>query len=239
MFYAMGAELHNKVPQGPLLDELDRVVSVYATDMTSHWSNARDPPDGLFEEYECKTFVASAIQAKLRLYVTQKLEAQPRLLRQKKGRPLLDYALRPTIVTPTQLPAQYMHIDEKLVRFLLDKRADPNQKVNIYDRRPVWDLFLVSWYQHPSLDDGSRRRIYYAAEMLIRHGVDPDVKCDTGKTSSLTSARYKRPVEAAEILSALEILKQVLKPDEFTHLEMLLGENRRSWRNSVWKMLTW
>lgn len=239
MYYAGEVELHNLESQVTLLDELDRFISIHATDMTSHWTNARDPLNELFEEYEEKTFLASAIQARLRLYVTQKLNNQPRLLHEKKGRPLLDYALRPTMVTPVELPYQVTNIDSDMVRFLLSKGANPNQQLNIYDWRTVWDLFLLSCHENAKKHDVPRyNQVYEVAEMLIRGGADPDLRCDIGITSS-TTARYKRSVETAEILSVSKILDSALPNHKHMQLEALLEEKRRSWLRSFRRLIGW
>jgi hypothetical protein len=57
-----------------LLDELDRVNSEHTETMKVHWSNLRDVPKGLFMEFNQKTFLATAIQSKLMLYVRRKLD---------------------------------------------------------------------------------------------------------------------------------------------------------------------
>jgi hypothetical protein len=239
MYYAGEVEVYKKEAEVTLLDELDRIISTHASDMTMHWTNARDPSDGLFEEYGYKTFLASAIQGRLRLYVTQKLNSQPRLLQEKRGRPLLDYALRPTVVTPIQLPYQESNIDSAMVRFLLDKGANPNQPMNIYERRTVWDLFLLSCHQKSEkYYDPRRNQVYQVAEMLIRSGANPNLRCEVGMTSS-TKARYKDPGETAEFWTVSEIFKKALPHHEYTQLEVLLEEKRRSWLSRLRGFVGW
>jgi hypothetical protein len=82
----------------PLLDELDRVNSYHARDITNHWTHARDSPpaqglDEYKEEGECN-FLALAVQGRLVNYVRVKLQSEPQLMR-KHGRLLLDYAFSP------------------------------------------------------------------------------------------------------------------------------------------------
>ncbi|KAF1352018.1 hypothetical protein BDV97DRAFT_137122 [Delphinella strobiligena] len=66
------------IPSTPLLDELDRVVTEHSKVHTEvHWTNLRDVPRGPFEEYGQKTFLAAAIQSRLRTYVGTKLKQHP------------------------------------------------------------------------------------------------------------------------------------------------------------------
>jgi hypothetical protein len=102
-FYAWEAETHNETLMDELLDDLNRVNSIHANALKTHWINVRDPPQGWFDQYGHNTFLASAIQAKLLLYVNEVLDEQPGLLHEKCGRPLLDYSLRPKRISPVHL----------------------------------------------------------------------------------------------------------------------------------------
>lgn len=58
-----------------MLDELDRVNSVYAEEAKNHWTNGRDALKATGEplkEYGCNNFLAFTILAGLRLYVTER-----------------------------------------------------------------------------------------------------------------------------------------------------------------------
>jgi NACHT domain/N-terminal domain on NACHT_NTPase and P-loop NTPases len=246
MFYAGEVEYHNKEPQVALLDELDRVVSIYASDVDFHWTNTRDPPDGLYDENESKTFLAQAIQARLRLYVEEKLNSEPRLLRQKKGRPLLDYALRPKVVSPVQLPLQRTNIDAEIVKYLLSKGANPNQQVYHLDSRTVWNLFLLEChdaFSRQNADQGSEaNKVPEVAKILIQNGADPDLRCEVAKTSSLShTARYKRSVAdtKVQILGVSEILRGTMPTRKYEPIEALLEEKRQSWSQSLRRMVGW
>jgi hypothetical protein len=56
------------------LDELDRVNIEHTKSLKIHWSNLRDVPQGSFQEFNKKTFLAAAIQSKLTLYVYRKVD---------------------------------------------------------------------------------------------------------------------------------------------------------------------
>ena len=188
MFYAHEYEFDQKEPLIDVLDELDRVVSAYAEkDMYCHWTNARDLPSGpYFDEENHNTFLALTIQARLHRYVSQKLDKQPASLTKKKGRPLLDYALRPNIVTPAKLPHFVDFISFDLVSTLLEKGADPNQKVAIYGNVTLWALFLLSCYATKNnASTKTKNEWFKAAELMIRKGADRDLVLETTKSKSI------------------------------------------------------
>jgi hypothetical protein len=142
-----------------LLDELDRVNSVYAEEAKNHWTNGRDAPKATGEplkEYGCNNFLAFTILAGLRLYVTEKMDKYPELMNQKLGRPLLDYALRPKRVTPADFPYDLIYrgadIDMDIVSMLLERDANLNRGIGIYDGQTVTGLFLLSCYRVCRID---------------------------------------------------------------------------------------
>ncbi|KAL9118898.1 MAG: hypothetical protein Q9187_004547 [Circinaria calcarea] len=257
MFYAFMVEKELKASEANILEALDSVVETYAkVDMADHWTNARDPPSGLcFEEEGCNSFLALTIQARLQLYVTQKLDSTPKLMGAKRGRPLLDYALRPNLVTPTQLPHLVEYIDFKMVDMLLNRGSDANQKVSIYDGITVWGLFLLSCYQRKDVADTQTQNTWYqAAELMIRKGADRRLKLETTRKETITkgdgsqgttgtTAKYKRPVtygnnittvqiDVPVVYSASELLKELFggRADE---LNAIISE-KRGW--SIWDM---
>ncbi|TRX94733.1 hypothetical protein FHL15_004505 [Xylaria flabelliformis] len=88
LYYAHEVEQRSKLDEPPLvlcLDQLDEVHSHHARDVSNR---------GLGEYYEGgkRNFLALMVQARLVKYVRAKLQADQRNI-QKRGRPLLDYAL--------------------------------------------------------------------------------------------------------------------------------------------------
>ncbi|KAI1332381.1 hypothetical protein F5Y16DRAFT_357651 [Xylariaceae sp. FL0255] len=159
-----------------LLDELDRVnIECLQRHGEAHWTNIRDTPKGLFGEYQQKSFLAAVIQARLRLYLASKLEEDSRLL-QKRGRPLLDYALRPTMVTPLEFADLEQGPNLEIVELLLKKGSYPNHGIYIYDGQTPWELFLRTCYDHFK---GDRRQehspdvIYRVMRLMLLSGADP------------------------------------------------------------------
>lgn len=260
MFYAHMAEHEGGLSEARVLDELDRVIARYAkTDMICHWTNGRDPPTGLyFEEDGNNTFLALAIQSRLRIYAKSKFEHKHNLLKAKRGRPYLDYALRPNLVTPTKLPLYVEYIDFKMVEMLLDKGADPNEKVSIYGGVTVWALFLLSCYERRDTCEPNTKETWFkAARMMITKGAKRELKLETTRKEIFTmgsesektyakTAKYGRAVakggtrtielDVPEELTAMKILDKIFAESTIDELNAIAAETR-NW--SVWNMVGW
>ncbi|KAK1455767.1 hypothetical protein CMEL01_04527 [Colletotrichum melonis] len=163
-----------------LLDALDQTNTSHARDMSVHWTNFRESPKGNFREKRQKNFLASAIQARLSLYAKHKIDIDLDRVHEKTGRPLLDYALRPTTVTPFELPTQEGPVGA-MVEFLLQNGADPNQRIDLYGGKTPWQLFLSVCYGHSlqaeklSLDEDEVTDTIVA---MLLSGADPKVRID-------------------------------------------------------------
>lgn len=125
------------------------------TKVENHWTHGSDPPSpqalGVYEEGGNRTFLALAMQARLIGYVRAELQGKaecthrkdqaknarrnPECL-EKKGRPLLDHALRPLRTTLIAMPCHFVRddfsIDVDLIA--LEHDADPTQLVFLYDK---------------------------------------------------------------------------------------------------------
>lgn len=222
LFCAHKIEVEQKYTDTELLDQLDQVISSFASaDMAYHWTNARGGPRGtFFDEHNQSTFLGLAVQSRLKLYVNKKLEANPNLLQAKQGRPYLDYALRPNIETLSGLPHLIEFIDIDLVRLLLNKGADPNQKVPICDNLSVWGIFLLH-IREMRRDSNTNDILFQAAEVMIRKGADrklnlvPSTRIgmyarESGKTAKHQQTRSKAMTVEIEVpvqLPARRILR--------------------------------
>lgn len=170
--------------EAEILDELDRIMQFHSRGQKTHWTNARDPlPDDKDESWREEgqaSFLALATQAHLRQYVDYKLSQDPSLMSKKRGRPLLDYALRPERVTPVILHYNYHcdmpWIDPNLVSILIEKGADPNAIIRILDDQSPWSLFLFScrknWQMWPR---ETKTCAYECIKILLKAGARPDV----------------------------------------------------------------
>lgn len=127
-----------------LLYEMARVNTSLFEGSGSHWTNSRNPPSydaHKYKEYGFHTFIASTIQAGLTLYVEQELEI--RHIREKRGRPLLDYTLRPAMMSPLESSVSRGGPDPLMVQLLLQRGADPNQRMYKAKVHTVWTYFIA------------------------------------------------------------------------------------------------
>jgi hypothetical protein len=192
LYYARDLERKAGQSVTTLLNEMDRVISVHFKDR--HWANARETPGVLGSssedqreirhnvddiiEVQHNTFLALAIQAGLRIYVKEELDHNRALITQKRGRPYLDYTLRPSRI----VHAQDIIVDPHMVRLLLEHGADPNEPIELYNNKTPWSLCLIvlcgalsddriPWDQERIVDAW-----YEVMEMMIDNGADPKVR---------------------------------------------------------------
>lgn len=100
----------------------------------------------------------------------------------KKGRPLLDYALRPRRVTPLDLPYHLQQedsgVEPEMVQLLVEEGADVNAKVHLNDGMTVFALFVVSCYEVSRMHDRLRvelvQKWYRSACILLKNGAKLD-----------------------------------------------------------------
>ncbi|KAI1056888.1 hypothetical protein LB507_002420 [Fusarium sp. FIESC RH6] len=160
-----------------ILDELDRSNTEQLAHLGDHWTNRKNPPRGQFQEWRKKTFLAATIQARLCLYTADRLQKDPSEMSRKGGRPLLDYALRPAMITPLQITDLEQGPVIPIVELLLDLGADPNVGIYIYDNISPWNMFLAMCYQHADngLDSESLvDDIGRAMELMLARGARTD-----------------------------------------------------------------
>lgn len=86
-------------------------------------------------------------------HVLESLTANPALLGAKKGRPYLDYVLRYDPATSfrhfegVRVSWSTLSGDLLMVETLLDLGCDVNERINIYEGRTVWELYLAFIYE--------------------------------------------------------------------------------------------
>ncbi|KAI0965555.1 hypothetical protein F4678DRAFT_452367 [Xylaria arbuscula] len=158
-----------------LLDELNRfTVLVKANDGTP-WTNKRNDQKRTNKGHLEKTVLVPAIEARLLLYVTAKLDANPQSIQQRGGRPLLYYALRLRALNPRKMTNSNEDPDVPLVELLLLRGADPNVSVyNSEGRRSLWTLFLERYAQYAKETHPKKRSpsFYKTLCLMIENGAD-------------------------------------------------------------------
>ena len=112
----------------------------------------------LYCDRECDTAMSLAIKLRWTPYIQSKLTN--RLIQEKTGRPLLDYALRPCYY-PLGEPCLWT------VQKLLEMGADPCAPIENERGLPVWVAFILSTVLSNSSE---RTAVINAVTILIKHG---------------------------------------------------------------------
>lgn len=180
-----------------------------------------------------------------------------RILRGKGVRPLLDYALRPNIVTPTKLPQFVEFVDFDMVCLLVDKGAKPTEKFSIYGNITVWALFLLSCYEKKDIQNVEAKETWFkVAELMIRKGADRKLKLETTRREKVVisseaerselmkTAKYRTSVsrggmvdmDVLVVLTAVGILREIFGDGKMAEIEAIEPEVT-SW--SVWNWIHW
>ena len=257
LYYAREMQLNSGESNERLLNELDRVCAVHGQSCGSHWTNARDPSrtSKWLKEYGQCNFVALAIQSRLSAYVKAYLRSHPDALENKRGRPLLDYALRPVRVMPESLQYQKQYagsmIDIPTIRLLLSYGADPNQRISIYENQSVWGLFLGMCYA--SADRASphvKATIWEAFEILIHSGANINVRITLPHKAKFhnvgTTSRYKQDVLAEKeqrVLTIYDVVNTLFGEHQLPLLTSLIAETSEQRSDLAagtwWRWLGW
>ncbi|KAL2681180.1 hypothetical protein Neosp_008787 [[Neocosmospora] mangrovei] len=207
-----------------ILDELDRSISKRQKGDKEHWTNKKNRPNkASTRENGGKNFLAAAIQAGLELYVKDGLNQDKSQLR-KNGRPLLDYALRPMMTSPVQLSNSEEGPMLGILEHLLNLKANPNQRIDMYDGQTPWGLFLYELDSRGSLSENIADDIARALELMIENGAD--VTC-TIKVNART-----------EVVSVAEVIEKLnFRDDQIERLADLMSRRNGigSWLSRVSK----
>lgn len=161
-----------------LLEDMDRTNSRHMNRGKTHWTNFRDIPEGRYEERRSKNWISTAVQGRLALFVKKELEQDPPRAR-KYGRPLLDYALRPKVVSFVNFrdPEFDAGPVPEIVEFLLATKIDkPNGPIYIYGGRTPWQLFLETCLDHSAnIQRSAAGNIFCAMKSMLVHGANPSI----------------------------------------------------------------
>lgn len=228
---ARAIELERGIADTALLDEVDSVMSIHFEEYRTHWTNRMDSGmSHIFGEYGEKDFLAFAVEEPLLLYVQKKLTLQPELALRKRGRPLLDYALRPAPHARMRMFGYESDIDLEMVRLLLDKGADPNQEMRIYGNVTVWSMYLHNLVRRRRRSD----RLVPMSGIYEDRNRGPTSNDTSYEVTKLLIERGANPELRMGIRTVIEILYRLFSPSQCEHLNRLLEKNRPS---AIWQWL--
>ena len=215
-------------------------LSLYSSSPESgvlHWTNLElDLRRRDTTERGEKNFLAKTVECGLGLYVTKILDAQPLLLRQKRGRPLLDYALRPRATERNSRAIGFVNPD--MVHLLLLRGANPNQMMSIYntkksDRITVWAFFLrkiwldAKFWEYAPNNPRWVEELFAVTEMLLRYGANLDLQLK--RLSFQEKSRHGNALgPLASLATPEEVLHAVFPCSHTAALEALLAKRRPS-----------
>ena len=253
MYYASKLEREKGLSDVALINALDHAASTYwerRNDISELSLYSSSPESGVLHwtnleldlrkrdaiERGEKTFLAKTVECGLRLYVTKILDAQPQLLQEKRGRPLLDYALRPRVA---ERPSRVIgFVDPDMVRLLLLRGADPNQVISIYntrkgDRITVWAFFLrkiwldVKFWEYAPHNPRWIQELFAVTTMLLKYGANLDLQLKSLSFQE-KSARQNTLGPLASLATPVEILHAVFPCSHTAALGALLANHRPS-----------
>jgi hypothetical protein len=234
LYYAYETERIEQNPDSSLvavLDEVDRVNSYHAHGVRNHWTHARDSVGerglDVYHEGDSYNFLALAVQARLVKYVRAKLDANQNNM-QKRGRPLLDYALRPRRSTPISMRYHSKRDDSSLsvemVRLLLERGANPNQPVHLNGSTSVWVLFLISMHESviraeagtsgTKVSPNLANAWYQACELLIQYGARKETTLVRSQPTLSMGVVFQRAFGSARAHALWVLLDEKTREDQ-------------------------
>jgi hypothetical protein len=137
-------------------------------DNSRHWSHYQSGGFGMEPNWE-DTFLSLALQYNLCSYVQGKIDGTPGLVREKPGRPLLDYVFR-------HFEKQIAYGENlKMAKLLFKHGGSPNE---VYDQGTIWERELRALYD---IEQAHRRkkhflRRYRFLQLLVEYGADPSAQ---------------------------------------------------------------
>jgi hypothetical protein len=205
LFYAKDVETFSGHSEVLILDEIYRVLSE------------------IWQGFNIEDFLKVITREGLHLYVAHKLDERPQKLPKGCPKSLLDMALgcENTVAQRERRPGEEYgtSIDVNMVRVLLERGVNPNGSAN--SKSTIWELFLHTCFRDQALyNHDPPTQIFQAAQLLIRHGANPDVKFKYGMVT--------RPSD---------ILMAVLRPAQNQQISVLLTEKRSTTRSKRFSRL--
>jgi hypothetical protein len=229
------------IPAARLLQELDQAMQLVFARGHEHWSNCAS--EVLFPESSNliaseiaerghRDLVGHLIELNLLYPVREALAVK---LPAKRGRPLLDYALRfnPDAAHNIQYPDSTWHFSANpaMVELLLSMGYNVNEPVHIYKGRTVWDLYLA-FLSNQEIQGGRHCKTTW---LLINHGAKPVKACVVGEQQQTTD-KYQDVTFRKTELPMKEILIKAFGVQEAQKMCEQISKNEAS--GGWWSWLT-
>lgn len=113
-----------------------------------------------------------------------------------------------------------------MVETLLSLGCDMNEKIEIYEGRTAWELYLALIYEY-RLPSERYSRVTW---LLINRGAMPIKSCLVNKRTE-DNSRYSRACDPAAALTMYDILNEVFGEDEARAMCDAIKKNKRA---KVW-----
>ena len=185
-----------------------------------------------------ESFFALAVEANLKHYVQHKLVTTPHLIRSSfSRRPILDRALRPTLLMPWIWRTG--KVDPDMICLLLQQGANPNEEITVYTLKSppneelihqlpvyawttVWALFLQNMHQakisNVRKSPESVQDELEVTKLMIKNGAAASIRP--------WSIFALHGFFGGQIVTPSDVFHEVFPPRDASLLDQLLRENR-------------
>ena len=220
MYHAKAYEIRNAAPLTAILDEFDRVFDQFGG---PNWADLailderRVHQSTAFRAESESNCLAFAVSNDLLHFVSEVLERDPGAIH-KAGRPLLDYAIYPSVLTGGWVQFE-RGTSLKMIQLLLNAGADIDSKVKVLGDESVWQVVLLELYLGGN--DGVRSGVLDTAIAFIDHGADIDCKIPI-KSSTFARSRIELHSKQERLPSNL-IEAEIVEKEYATVFECLDG----------------
>jgi hypothetical protein len=230
------------MPAARLLQELDEAMQLTIGRGQEHWSNRASEVPGEYvdpsvapnlRERGGRDLISHLIELDL---IHPVREALADKVPAKRGRPLLDYALRFNHHAVCRLRNPDLtwqsSADPVMVELLLSAGCNVNEPIHIYEGRTVWDLYLA--FLSDQKIQGSRH--CRTTWLLINHGAKRIKSCVVSEQQQQTTDKYRDVTFRKTELPMKEILAKAFGEQEAENMCERISKNEVG--GNWWSWLT-